>query len=159
MYAAETGRFVVVHHACCLHEGVARGRPHEPAAEFLERTAQRVRYFGGRRSLRIRRAWSVYSRAANKRPHECSQGAVLSLDSLNRARVGDGGRNLRAVPDDACIEQEFCGVVFSEGGDLVDIEVVKQRLVAFALVEDRGPGQASLCAFEHEHFEKVTIVV
>ena len=137
--AAEAGRLVVVDHPGCLHEGVTRGRSHEPAAEFLERTTQRVRYFGRRGRLRIRRARRVYGRAIDERPHEFRQRAMLGLDSLNRAGAGNGRRNLCPVPDDAGIEQEFRGIRFGEGGDSIDIEVMKQCFVALSLIQDRGP--------------------
>lgn len=150
---------MVVDNAGCLHEGVARGRSDERTTEFPQRATQRVRYFRAGRRVRVRSARSVDRRAADKRPHECREGAVLSLNSLYRASVGDSGCDLRPVADDAGIEQEFGCIVFREGGDPVDIEVVKQRLVALALVKNRRPGQAGLSALEHEHFEEMTIVV
>src|ERR1700722_8457697 len=66
--------------------------------------------------------------------------------------------NLSPMTHDGFVEHQCIHVLWREAGHLVDLEVSERPTVSAALVQDRRPRQAGLCALQHEHFEEVLIV-
>ncbi len=92
-------------------------------------------------------------------PDVAVEAAELLLHAEKRLRIFDGGSDLQPVANDSRIRQELfgsCGVVLR---DAFGIEAVEGETVIVALVQNRGPAQACLRAFENQEFEERAVVV
>src|SRR5258706_12087355 len=103
---AEALHGVVVHHPRRLHECVADGRPHKGKAAFFEALADRV---GFRRAGRQSLSWlpGIHARlAANKLPDVAIERSEFLLHCQECLGILHGGRDLKAVADDAPVAHQ-----------------------------------------------------
>jgi hypothetical protein len=149
---------VIVDHAHRLHERVANRRTDEAKTALLQLLAHRHAHglgmFQGYRSCGMRK-WLSF----DETPDEFVETSELFLSFEERLCVLDGGVDLQAIADNAFVLHQLGllgGAVF---GDLFGVEVVEGLAVVFALFEDRQPAEASLGAFEIDHFEEVAVIV
>ena len=101
----------------------------------------------------------MYGDPIDKAPEEGVEGTEFLLDLQYGAGIGDRGRDLEAVADDAAILQQAFALGRAIGGDRGDIEVGVSATVVFPFLQDRQPAQTRLCSFEDEHLEEALVVV
>src|SRR5204862_37637 len=104
---AEAVRRVIVDHPRRLHERVADRRPHELEAARLQVPAERACGVGHGGHPPPRRPRVLPRRAGHVEPDPGADAAVLLLHPEPRARVADRGLDLRAVPHDRRVAEEF----------------------------------------------------
>ena len=97
--------------------------------------------------------------ATDKLPDEFVEGAKFLLHLEEGFRVGDGGLDFEAVADNAGIAEEGSRLLGVIARHFRGIEAAKELAIAFALLENGVPTEASLRAFEDEEFEPDAIVV
>src|SRR4051794_16354790 len=144
---------MIVDQAHGLHEGMHRGRPDEPPAQFLEVLGQPKRFlrYGHGPAFDALRVRLVA-------PDESGQRA-FALHQLARAtRVVDDGLYLPAVAHDAGVAEQTFHVARVETRELVELEITEGGAEVVALGEDGPPAQARLEPFEAQLFEQPTIV-
>src|SRR5208282_4134401 len=150
---------VVVDHPDCLHEGVAYRRPNELESAPEQVLAHGVRFGRSRRNLLQRLPGIPAGLSTDEAPDVGVKAAEFLLHSEKGLRVLDGGGELEPVAHDAGVGKErpdFTGVVTR---DLPGIEVVEGTAVVGTLVQNGGPTQASLSAFENQELEEGPIVM
>src|SRR5882672_8203979 len=66
--------------------------------------------------------------------------------------------DLESIADDPRIGEQAIGVIRSEGGNAIDLEIRERSAKCRTLFEDRQPGQARLIYLEHEPLEQHALV-
>ena len=150
---------VIVDQADRLHEGVAHRRTDEPKTAPLEVSAEPPRYLGLGRDLTHALPACNLRRALDERPAVGVQAAPFGGHLQDSPRVRDCRLDLQSVADDSRVGQQPGDRLVAESGDYGGVEAGERALVSLAFVEDRGPRQARLGPFEHEHLEQMAIVV
>lgn len=90
---------------------------------------------------------------------EAIERPVLAPHREQRARVADRRADLTGVTYDSGIAEQAPHVPRGEARDLHGIEPRERAAVPVALVEDRLPREAGLCAFEDEQLEEPAVLV
>ena len=87
------------------------------------------------------------------------EASELALDFEKRARVADRRCDFESVADDAGVGRGFVDLFRGEACDFDGIEMSEHSAIGVAFLEDGGPAEARLGAFEDEEFEKGAVVV
>src|SRR2546429_3669799 len=142
-----------------LHERVADRRPHELEAARLQVPAERACGVGHGGHPPPRRPRVLPRRAGHVEPDPGADAAVLLLHPEPRARVADRCLDLRAVPHDGRVAEEFSDPARAEPGDPRRIEAGESPAIRLALLENRRPAQPRLRGLESEELEEPPVVV
>src|ERR1035438_788573 len=86
------------------------------------------------------------------------EAAEFLLDGEEGLRVPDGGGNLEPVAHDAGVGEQLADFASVVARDLPGVEAVEGAAVVVALLEDGGPAQPGLCAFQNEELEEDPVV-
>ena len=136
-----------------LHEGIDRGRSHEPPAALLQCLRQGLGFGRGGSRLRRRRLFALEA------PDIGRQRAGFGDQFLRPACIIDHCLDLAAVPHDAGIGQEAVDVERGETGHGVNVEIGEAGAEGFALIEDGAPAQSGLERLKAQLFEQAPVVV
>ena len=150
---------VVIHHPYSLHEGVAHSWTDKIEAAALQVFAHGGGFLSFCRQV-LAPAPGVLDRpAAGKLPDVAIETTELFLDLEESPRVAHRRFDLEAVTHNPWIIHETLDSLRFVAGDFSRIKAAEGLAVSFALGQDRGPAQSSLCAFQDEKLKKNLVIV
>lgn len=156
---AEAADEVVVDHSDRLHEGVADGRPNEAEPSTFEVHAHRVGFRRVRRDLFHMGPRVLPRRTIHKLPNVAVERSELGLHGEKRSGILDGRFNLETVPNNSGIRKKTLAFSRVVTRNHTGVESRKGAPIAISLFENCDPAEASLCAFEGQHFKQLLVIV
>ena len=142
-----------------LHEGVTDRWPNELEAAAPQILAHGVGFGRSRGNLLQGFPGIPAGLSAYKVPDIGVETAEFLLRDEEGLRVLDGGGDLEPVANDAGVGEQLPDFVRVVTRDLPGIELVKGTAVIVTLVEDGGPAQAGLGAFEKQELEQDSVIM
>jgi hypothetical protein len=146
-FISETIDRVIVHHAHCLHEGVADRRPHKLESSAQQVPAQSVGLWCPGRNLPGRSPAIHARRPANKAPHIRIETPELAPDCKEGLGVAHRTADLETVADNAGILEQTRDLCRLERGHLRRVKAGECLAIGVPFLENRLPTQPGLRTF------------
>ncbi len=157
--SAEAVNVVIIHHADCLHEGIADGGSDELESAPLKVFTHRVGFGGARRQLSQRAPFVHAGFASDELPDVAIERTKLFLDAKERFRVFDRRGNFEFVADNSSVGKELFHLALVITRDALRIKPIERAAIVVPLVEDGVPAQSGLGAFQNQKLEEGAVVV
>src|SRR5680860_294754 len=136
---------MIVDQPASLHRGIHGGGPDKDKTVALQRFCQSDGLSGGRGDVGRSARSTAHSRREGPEKLIEPTAATQANDGLG---VGDGGPDLEPVADDGRVGHQTFDVGLTEGRDRIGVEPGEGPAKAFALAQDREPGQSRLECFK-----------
>ena len=149
---------MVVDEAARLHRRVGGRRADEAEAATLELLGEGDRRRRLTRDLR-EACEATLARGRRERPDQLVERLPCLVERDDRARVADRRLDLRAVADDAGIQEEPLDVVHLEARDRLRVEPREDLAERRTLAQHRDPRQARLERLERQALEQRRLAV
>ena len=147
---------MVVDDPAGLHRRVDGRRPDEAEARLAQLLRERLR--AGRLREPVVRASAAPGPSTRYDQTSSGSGALGIAQRDRRARVGDRGLDLAAVPDDPGVGEQPLDVRLAELGDALGVEARERRAEVLALAQDRQPREPGLEALQAEALVQPALV-
>jgi hypothetical protein len=150
---------MIVHHTNCLHEGVTDRRADEFKSAFRQVLVHGVGF--GRSSRNLPHAFELIANwlVVDEAPDVGVEIPKLFLHSEKGFSVLDRGGDFEPVAHDAGIGEELFDLSRVVFGDFFCVEIIKRLTIVIAFIQDCGPTQSGLRAFENEEFEQEPVIM
>src|SRR5512133_3772258 len=150
---------MVIHNACCLHEGIADSRSHECKSSLFQVFADGIGKGSPCREFSKRFPPVNNGFSAAESPDVIVKAAELFLNFQECPGIGDGRPYFQTVSNDAGIIHETGNLLFVKGCHLRRVKVCKSTTIALTPVKYRLPAESGLCTVKHNMFEPLPIIV
>jgi len=150
---------MIVDHANGLHEGVTDRRADKFESSFRKVSAHGVGF--GRTGRHLFHAFELIANwlVVDEAPNVGVEISKLFLHGEECLSILDRGGDFEPVAHDAGISEQLFNLSQIVSGDFFSVEIIKGLTIVIAFIQDCGPTQSGLGAFENEEFEQEPVIM
>lgn len=156
---AKTIHRVVIHHADCLHMGIADSAADETEPPPLQVAAHGIGNRGAGRDFLMVLPGVLQRSAIHEAPLVGSEGTKFPLNRQEGAGVANRRFHLEAITDYAGIRKEFRNLDMIEMRHCLGVKAGKGDAVVRTFTQDGNPGKPGLGTFQDQKLEQEPVVV
>jgi len=150
---------VIVHYTDRLHKRITNGRAHEAEPALLQILAHGVRFRGSRRNVARTFQPRLLGFPADELPDVFIEAAEFFPHGQKAFSVVDRRRYLPSVAHDPSVSKERSNFLRVIACDFRGVKIIERFSVILALVQNCGPAQSRLRAFEYQKLEQQPVIV